>query len=284
MKKYVAECFGTFWLVLGGCGSAVLAAAFPDVGIGFLGVALAFGLTVLTMAFAIGHISGCHLNPAVSIGLWAGGRFEAGQLLPYIIAQVLGAVVAGGVLFIIASGKAGFDVTAGFASNGYGTGRLLIACRFGNRGGHDHDVSAGDSRIDRCKSAKGAGAHRHRPMPDTDPSDQYPGDQYVRESCPQHGRGPFRGGLGCGPALAFLGRPDRGCHPWRDGLSVHRQSGPVAAGPTIFPIACRLYQQYTTPFDCFTNVHRKNGDAAGSENLNIFLGLLDRVGGPDYGR
>ena len=120
MKKYVAECFGTFWLVLGGCGSAVLAAAFPDVGIGFLGVALAFGLTVLTMAFAIGHISGCHLNPAVSIGLWAGGRFEAGQLLPYIIAQVLGAVVAGGVLFIIASGKAGFDVTAGFASNGYG--------------------------------------------------------------------------------------------------------------------------------------------------------------------
>ena len=120
MKKYVAECFGTFWLVLGGCGSAVLAAAFPDVGIGLLGVALAFGLTVLTMAFAIGHISGCHLNPAVSIGLWAGGRFEAGQLLPYIIAQVLGAIIAGGVLFLIASGKAGFDVAAGFASNGYG--------------------------------------------------------------------------------------------------------------------------------------------------------------------
>ena len=120
VKKYVAECFGTFWLVLGGCGSAVLAAAFPDVGIGLLGVALAFGLTVLTMAFAIGHISGCHLNPAVSIGLWAGGRFEAGQLLPYIIAQVLGAVIAGGVLFVIASGKAGFDVSAGFASNGYG--------------------------------------------------------------------------------------------------------------------------------------------------------------------
>jgi aquaporin Z len=120
MKKYVAECFGTFWLVLGGCGSAVLAAAFPDVGIGLLGVSLAFGLTVLTMAFAIGHISGCHLNPAVSIGLWAGGRFEAGQLLPYIVAQVIGAVIAGGVLFLIASGKAGFDVSAGFASNGYG--------------------------------------------------------------------------------------------------------------------------------------------------------------------
>ncbi len=110
---------GTFWLVLGGCGSAVLAAAFPNVGIGFIGVALAFGLTVLTMAYAIGHISGCHLNPAVSIGLWAGGRFPAKDLLPYIIAQVLGAIVAGGVLFIIASGKAGFDVSAGFASNGY---------------------------------------------------------------------------------------------------------------------------------------------------------------------
>ena len=120
MKPYGAEFFGTFWLVLGGCGSAVLAAAFPNVGIGLLGVSLAFGLTVLTMAFAIGHISGCHLNPAVSVGLWAGGRFPAGKLLPYIIAQVLGAITAGGVLYIIASGKAGFDVTAGFASNGYG--------------------------------------------------------------------------------------------------------------------------------------------------------------------
>lgn len=119
MKKYIAEFFGTFWLVLGGCGSAVLSAAFPDLGIGFLGVALAFGLTVLTMAYAIGHISGCHLNPAVSIGLWAGGRFPASQLLPYIAAQVLGAIVAGGVLYLIASGKAGFDVSAGFASNGY---------------------------------------------------------------------------------------------------------------------------------------------------------------------
>ena len=120
MKRYGAEFFGTFWLVLGGCGSAVLAAAFPGLGIGFLGVALAFGLTVLTMAFAIGHISGCHLNPAVSIGLWAGGRFEAKELVPYIIAQVLGGIVAGGVLYLIASGKAGFDVSSGFASNGYG--------------------------------------------------------------------------------------------------------------------------------------------------------------------
>jgi aquaporin Z len=120
VKKYGAEFFGTFWLVLGGCGSAVLAAAFPGLGIGLLGVALAFGLTVLTMAFAIGHISGCHLNPAVSIGLWAGGRFPAKDLLPYIVSQVLGAMAAGGVLFVIASGKPGFDVAAGFASNGYG--------------------------------------------------------------------------------------------------------------------------------------------------------------------
>jgi aquaporin Z len=120
MKQYGAEFFGTFWLVLGGCGSAVLAAAFPEVGIGFVGVALAFGLTVLTMAFAIGHISGCHLNPAVSVGLWVGGRFPAHKLLPYIVAQVLGGIAAGGVLYLIASGKAGFDVSAGFASNGYG--------------------------------------------------------------------------------------------------------------------------------------------------------------------
>ena len=120
MKSYAAEFIGTFWLVLGGCGSAVLAAAFPELGIGLLGVSLAFGLTVVTMAYAIGHISGCHLNPAVSIGLCVGGRFPARLLLPYIGAQVLGAVAAGGVLFVIASGSAGFDVGAGFASNGYG--------------------------------------------------------------------------------------------------------------------------------------------------------------------
>lgn len=119
MRRYSAEFIGTFWLVLGGCGSAVLAAAFPDVGIGLLGVSLAFGLTVLTMAFAIGHISGCHLNPAVSIGLWAGGRFPAKDLLPYIVAQVLGGIVAGGVLYVIASGRAGFDLSSGFAANGY---------------------------------------------------------------------------------------------------------------------------------------------------------------------
>jgi aquaporin Z len=120
MKKYIAEFVGTFWLVLGGCGSAVLAAAFPDVGIGLLGVSLAFGLTVLTMAYAIGHVSGCHLNPAVSIGLWAGGRFNSRELAPYIIAQVSGGVVAGGVLYLIASGQEGFKLSGGFASNGFG--------------------------------------------------------------------------------------------------------------------------------------------------------------------
>jgi aquaporin Z len=119
MKAYLAEFFGTFWLVLGGCGSAVLALSFPEFGLGFLGVAFAFGLTVLTMAYAIGHISGCHLNPAVSIGLWAGGRFPANKLMPYIAAQVLGGIVAGGVLYVIASGQAGFEIGR-FAANGYG--------------------------------------------------------------------------------------------------------------------------------------------------------------------
>ena len=119
-NKLGAEFIGTFWLVLGGCGSAVLAAGFPEAGIGLLGVSLAFGLTVLTMAFAIGHISGCHLNPAVSIGLWAGGRFAASELMPYIVAQLIGAIVAAGVLYVIASGAPGFSLADGFASNGSG--------------------------------------------------------------------------------------------------------------------------------------------------------------------
>ncbi len=119
-NRAVAEFLGTFWLVLGGCGSAVLAVAFPNVGIGLLGVSFAFGLTVLTMAYTIGHISGCHLNPAVSLGLVVGGRFKASELFPYVVAQVLGAIVAAGVLYLIASGKAGFDLSGGLASNGYG--------------------------------------------------------------------------------------------------------------------------------------------------------------------
>jgi len=131
-QKLAAEFIGTLWLVLGGCGSAVLAAAFPGLGIGFLGVALAFGLTVLTMAFAIGHVSGCHLNPAVSVGLFVGGRFPARDLIPYIVVQVLGAIAGAGILYVIASGHAGFDVHAGFASNGYADhspgGYSLAAC------------------------------------------------------------------------------------------------------------------------------------------------------------
>src|SRR5262245_12120456 len=120
MKSLGAEFFGTFWLVLGGCGSAVLAAAFPNVGIGLLGVSLAFGLTVLTMAFAVGHISGGHFNPAVSIGLWGAGRFPGEKVLGYVFFQLLGGIAAGGVLYLIASGKPGFDISAGFALNGYG--------------------------------------------------------------------------------------------------------------------------------------------------------------------
>ncbi|TSA05273.1 MAG: aquaporin Z [Methylococcus sp.] len=121
MRRSAAECLGTFWLVFGGCGSAVLSAAYPELGIGFLGVAFAFGLTVLSMAYAIGHISGCHLNPAVTIGLVSGGRFPAKEVLPYVMAQVLGAIAGAAVLYLIASGKAGFDVVgSGFASNGYG--------------------------------------------------------------------------------------------------------------------------------------------------------------------
>jgi aquaporin Z len=131
-KRSAAEFFGTFWLVFGGCGSAVLAAAYPGLGIGFVGVALAFGLTLLTMAFAIGHISGCHLNPAVSIGLFVGKRFTGRDLLPYIVAQVTGAIAGSGVLYVIASGKPGFSLAAGFASNGYGAhspgGYSLLAC------------------------------------------------------------------------------------------------------------------------------------------------------------
>jgi aquaporin Z len=131
-KRCGAEFFGTFWLVFGGCGSAVLAAAFPGLGIGFAGVALAFGLTLLTMCYAIGHISGCHINPAVSVGLWAGGRFPASEVIPYIVAQLLGALAASTTLYVIASGKAGFDLSAGFAANGYADhspgGYSLEAC------------------------------------------------------------------------------------------------------------------------------------------------------------
>ena len=226
MKAYGAEFFGTFWLVLGGCGSAVLAAAFPGLGIGLLGVSLAFGLTVLTMAFAIGHISGCHLNPAVSIGLWAGGRFPAKKLLPYIVAQVLGGIAAGGVLYLIATGKAGFDVTAGFASNGYGEhspgGYSLVAALVTEvvmtmtflliiLGATDKRAPAG------LRPA------RHRPRPDPDPPDQHPGDQHLGQPRAQHRRRPVRRRLGARPALAVLGGADRRRRSGRVRLQIHRE-------------------------------------------------------------
>lgn len=132
-KRYAAELIGTFWLTFAGCGSAVIAAGFPQVGIGLLGVSFAFGLSVVTVAYAIGHVSGCHLNPAVTVGLAAGGRFPAGQILPYVIAQVIGAIAAGALLYVIASGAPGFDVTKGFASNGYGDhspGHYTLAAGF----------------------------------------------------------------------------------------------------------------------------------------------------------
>ena len=230
MKQYGAEFLGTFWLVLGGCGSAVLAAAFPEVGIGLLGVSLAFGLTVLTMAFAIGHISGCHLNPAVSIGLWAGGRFPANKLPPYIAAQVLGAVAAGGVLYVIASGAPGFDVSKGFASNGYGMhspgGYSLLAALVTEvvmtaffllviLGSTDERAPAGFAPI-----AIGLALTLIH-------LDQHPGHEHIGQSCAQHGRGGLRRWLGPFPALAVLARPDRRRRGRSRGLSFRRQPGDV---------------------------------------------------------
>ena len=141
-KRSIAEAIGTFWLVFGGCGSAVLAAGFPALGIGFVGVSLAFGLTVLTMAYAIGHISGCHLNPSVTIGLAVGKRHPSSEIAAYVVAQIIGALIAAGTLYMIASGKAGFDVSAGFASNGYSEhspgGYSLAACLLAESRAHVH--------------------------------------------------------------------------------------------------------------------------------------------------
>jgi glycerol uptake facilitator-like aquaporin len=204
-KKYAAEAIGTFWLTFAGCGSAVIAAAFPQVGIGLVGVSLAFGLSVVTMAYAIGHVSGCHLNPAVTVGLAAGGRFPAGQIAPYVIAQVIGAVAASALLYVIASGAAGFDVAKGFASNGYGEhspGQYgLVACFImevvmtmmflfiimGPRQGPGGICAAGD-RTCACHDSPG----------------QHPRHQYVGQSGAQHGSGVVRGWMGAGPALAVL--------------------------------------------------------------------------------
>jgi len=176
VKPVAAEFMGTFWLVLGGCGSAVLAAAFPDLGIGLLGVSLAFGLTVLTMAYAIGHISGCHLNPAVTIGLWVGGRFPASGVLSYTVAQVLGGIAAAAVLYLIASGQAGFDLSAGFASNGYGEH---------SPGGYSL-TAALVCEVVMTPCACRFRADRHRSVPDPDPPRQHSGDQYLGQPGTQH--------------------------------------------------------------------------------------------------
>ncbi len=210
-KRATAEFLGTFWLVLGGCGSAVLAAAFPALGIGFAGVSLAFGLTLLTMAFAIGPISGCHINPAVTIGLVAGKRFPASELVPYVVAQVLGGIAGAGVLYLIASGKAGFDLAGGFASNGYGEHspggyslQAALVCEVVMTFmfllvilGRDGQARAG--RLRRNSDRSRADAH---------PSRQHPGDEHVGEPRAQHGPGDLRRRMGALAAVALLGRAD----------------------------------------------------------------------------
>ena len=217
VRKYAAEVIGTFWLTFGGCGAAVLAAGFPDVGIGLLGVSLAFGLTVLTMAYSIGHISGCHLNPAVTVGLAVGGRFPSGQILPYIIAQVIGAILGAAVLYVIASGAPGFDAAgSGFAANGYGEhspgeyglGSALVAeliltmlFLFIIMGSTHGKAPAGFAPI-----AIGLRVN-------SDPPDKHSGDQYLRQSRPEYRTGALRGELGTLAALVVL----VGTHSGRSG-------------------------------------------------------------------
>ena len=182
-KKLAAEFFGTFWLVFGGCGAAVLDAAFPQLGIGFAGVALAFGLTVLTMVYTIGHISGCHLNPAVSVGLAFGKRFPLSELIPYIVAQVVGALAASGVLYVIASGKEGFSLSGGFASNGYGAalaGRLLAGGVFCGGSGADVLLFADDSRGDGYAGARRICGNCDWIGVDADSFGRHPGDEHCR--------------------------------------------------------------------------------------------------------
>ncbi|MDR6253229.1 aquaporin Z [Klebsiella variicola] len=222
-RKLAAECFGTFWLVFGGCGSAVLAAAFPELGIGFAGVALAFGLTVLTMAFAVGHISGGHFNPAVTLGLWAGGRFPAKEVIGYIIAQVVGGIIAAAVLYVVASGKAGFDAAAsGFASNGYGEHspggfsmlsaiviEIVLTCGFllVIHGATDKHAPAGFAPI-----AIGLALTPH-------PFDQHSGYQHLGQPGAQHRGSDFPGRLGSAAAVAVLGHADRRRDPRRRAVS-----------------------------------------------------------------
>ena len=202
-KRALAEFFGTFWLVFGGCGAAVLAASFPAVGIGFAGVALAFGLTVLTMAYAIGHISGCHLNPAVSLGLVFGKRFPASELLGYVIAQLLGAIAAAGVLYIIASGSPGFDVRNGFACNGYGVNSP------GCRSGADRFLPYRDHGCNGRARAQRIRSGGHRVVPHSDSPDRNSGDECLRKSGAQHRPGAFCRWVGFAGIMAVLGGAPR---------------------------------------------------------------------------
>ena len=207
-RRSIAEMVGTFWLVLGGCGSAVLAAAFPGLGIGFAGVALAFGLSVLTMAYALGGLSGAHFNPAVSVGLWLGGRFPGRDVPAYIAAQVAGALLAGGVLYAIASGAPGFSPAGGFAANGYGAHspggyalpsaalcELVLTCGF---------LLVIMGVTDPKRAPAGFGAARDRIGADAHTSHQHPGDQHIGEPGAQHRRRAVRRRLGVAPALAVL--------------------------------------------------------------------------------
>jgi len=226
-RRAGAELFGTFWLTFGGCGSAVLAAAFPALGIGFLGVALAFGLTVLTMAYAVGHISGGHFNPAVTIGLWAGKRFNAVDVVPYIIAQVVGAIVAAAALYWIASGKAGWT-PGGFAANGYGDlspGKYNVTSCFLMEGlddlllsGHHHRLHLQGRRFWFCR-------YLDRSRPDVDPSGVDSGYQHFGQSSAQHGPSPVRRHRVCGAALAVLACADHRCRHRRCGHTLAASGG-----------------------------------------------------------
>ena len=213
-KRAIAEFLGTFWLVFGGCGSAVLAAAFPQLGIGFYGVALAFGLTVLTMAYAIGHISGCHLNPAISFGLVAGKRFPIADLFPYVIAQVLGAITGAGVLYVIASGKAGFDLSGGFASNGYAAhspgGYSLVACFVAEAVLTFFFLMIIMGATDR--RAPGLCTHRHWLGVDSDSSNRNPGHESLSESRTEYRSGNLCWRMGDRPTVDVLGSPDHWRH------------------------------------------------------------------------
>jgi hypothetical protein len=211
-RRLAAEALGTFWLVFGGCGSAVLAAAFPDLGIGFFGVAMAFGLTVLTMAYAVGGISGGHFNPAVTVGLTVAGKSDANALIPYIIAQLVGAVLAATTLYVIASGKAGVDL-GGFAANGYGEHSpggysMISGFRAGNRA--DGVLPDRHSGLDPWPRAQGLCPHRHRPGADADPPDRDSGDQYLGQPGAFDQPGAVCRRLGHRPAVDVLGRPDSG--------------------------------------------------------------------------